>query len=252
MTRYARVHLPRWHLVAGVGMLTLIAGPVIALLPRAWRERFALTFAEWKVAGTISGILESFAALAALVAWYSYSVTHWAQTAISSTVEAHPQAAIPPGTEGFAALALLLFHPLTWFIFYCGVEGTVRLLAAGINGTIFGILPLYLLERGYAFLWARRNQPNASGDDLLTTRTDAEGEILEIRSLKPKDGWLPPKIVRFRGAYYSLFHTYEERAEHRYFVFVLRRLSAGVPGWTVINYSANIRWVAPDEPKSNT
>ena len=94
------------------GVLTLLVGPAVALLPKRWRKRFVLTPDEWKLAGSISGFIESMAALAASVTWYSYSVTHWAKDAIFSTVEAHPLAAIPPGTEGFAALVLLLFHRL--------------------------------------------------------------------------------------------------------------------------------------------
>ncbi len=235
-------------------MLTLLAGPALALLPKRWRERFTLTSAEWKLAGVASGLVESATALAALVGWYSYSVTHWAQDVIFSTAAAHPQGAIPPGTEGFAALVLLLFHPLTWFIVYCGIEGIVRLLAAGVTGTVLGILPLFLLERSYSFLSSRQTKSHwPRGDnfdsDLLATRTDGEGEILEIRSLKPKEGWIPPKIVRFRGVYYSLFQAYEERATSRHFVYALRRLSAGVHSWTVIDYSANFRWTDSEESK---
>ena len=214
-----------------------------------------MTPGEWRLAGAISGALESLAALAALVAWYSYSVTHWSQDAIFSTAEAHPESAIPPGTEGFAALVLLLFHPLTWFILYSGIEGAVRLLSAGISGMTVGILPLYLIQRFYSFLITRGNgaHPDA-GDalepDTLLTRSDDEGEILEIRALQPKEGWLPPKTVRFRGVYYRLFQTYEERVTSRCcFVYLLRRLSAGVPSWTVIDYSANVRWADADKPK---
>jgi len=233
-------------------MFTFIIGPLLALLPQAWRGRFNAPPGKWKLAGVISGALESFAALAALVEWYSYSVTHWAEDVISSTAAAHPQGAIPFGTEGFAAVVLLLFHPLTWLILYCGIEGVVRLLAAGVNGTVFGILPFYLLEWSRSLLPPLRSKPsslggNSSESDLLTTHTDAEGEILEIRSLKPKEGWIPPKIVRFRGVYYRLFQTYQERAKDHRFVFVLRRLSAGVYSWTVIDYSANFRWADAEE-----
>lgn len=132
------------------------------------------------------------------------------------------------------------------------IEGIVRLLAAGVNGTVFGILPLFLLERSYSFLSSRQNKSHSPAghsfeSDLLSTRTDAEGEILEIRSLEPKEGWIPPKIVRFQGVYYSLFQAYEERATSRYLVYVLRRLSAGVHSWTVLDYSANFRWADAEE-----
>jgi hypothetical protein len=233
-------------------VITFLAGPVVALLPKPWRDRFNLTPGEWKIAGVTSGALEALAAFAALVEWYSRSVTHWAQDAIVSTIAAHPQAAIPPDAQGFAALLLLLFYPVTWLIIYCGLEGTVRLLAAGINGTIFGVLPLYLLERCCAILFSRRSRwhlksRNGSEIDALLLRNDAEGEILEIRAVLPKEGWLPPKIVRFRGTYYRLFQAYEERSTRHYFVYALRRLSAGVHSWTVIDYSADVRWMDSGE-----
>jgi hypothetical protein len=223
----------------------LLAAPLAALLPSAWRRRYPLAPAQWKFAGVASGLLETFAAFAALVEWYSYSMTHWAPAALAATVAAHPEAAINPNAQGFAALLLLLMHPLTWLIIYGGLEGTVRLLAAGVNGTVFGIFPLYLLDRCIALLFLRgRYSRGQAGDipDDLALRNDAEGAVLEVRAAHAKEGWLPPKIIRFDGNYYRLFQTYQERSPQRSFVYLLRRLSAGVPSWTVINYSAKVRW----------
>jgi hypothetical protein len=225
---------------------TVLAGPFLSLLPAQRRERFNLSSFQWKVAGFLSGVCEAVASLAALVGWYSYSVTHWAQRAILSTAEAHPEGAIPPDTVGFAALVLLLFHPLTWLILYCGLEGIVRALAA-VSGSVLGILPIYLIDRFYILMSSRSpasslitegpllRKPGLS--DELAARSDSEGEILEIRSFRPKKGWDPPKIVCFQGVYYRLFQAYEERSAHRPFVFSLRRLTAGVPSRTVIAYS---------------
>jgi hypothetical protein len=225
---------------------TVFVGPFLSLLPARWRKQFNLSSSQWKVAASISGVCEAVASLTALVAWYSYSVATWAHRAIFSTIDAHPEAAIPADTVGFAALVLLLFHPFTLFILYWGVEGIVRFLA-GLSGSVLGILPIYLMDRLYILVSSR--QPvsslitegpalrNLKLSDELAARSDSEGEILEIRSFRPKTGWDPPKIVCFKGVYYRLFQAYEERSAHRPFIFSLRRLTAGVPSRTVIYYS---------------
>jgi hypothetical protein len=140
---------------------------------------------------------------------------------------------MPESAVGFAALVLLLFHPLTWLILYLGVEGVVRCLASVLTGGALGILPLYLLERGLRLLTRQRSD---LADEISGT-FDPDGEILEIRSAWSKPGWEPPRIVRFRGDYYNLFHAYRRTSSRRPFVFVLRRLPVGVPGPTVIEYA---------------
>ncbi|SRR6266480_850545 len=67
---------------------------------------------HWPIAATLSGMIESFFLLLAIVYWYSYSVTHWANETAYSAINAG--AKIPPNTEGFAALALMFLHPVTW------------------------------------------------------------------------------------------------------------------------------------------
>ena len=131
-----------WRVVA-----KLFLAIVASCLPKRWRGRIPLDPQLWRLGAAVSGFLEALLSLGALIVWYSYSVTTWAQHTIFSTIDAHPQADIPPGTEGFAALALMALHPLTWVICYFGLEGTVRLVASFITGTVMGSLPLYGLER---------------------------------------------------------------------------------------------------------
>jgi len=206
---------------------------VLALLPKPWRETFHLSQSVWRFAGAISGFGEAAGASVALVAWYSYSVTHWVARAVLSTMNAHPESSIPENTVGFAALVLVLMHPVTWVILYFGVEGVVRGLASALTGGVFGILPLYLLERGVRLLTPQRGDLG----DAFSTSSDLEGEILEIQSARSKPGWELPRIVRFRGNYYRLLNTYRRTSSRRPFVFVLRRLPVGVPGPTVIEYA---------------
>lgn len=202
-------------------------------LPNDWRKRFAIDEPVWRAGTAISGICEASAALLLLTLWYSYSVTHWARRVIFSTIAAHPQASIPPGTEGFAALTLLLFHPLTWLIVYLAIEGTVRFFAAAFTGTALGSLLLYALARLLRFL----QRPAAPLPDELLTTINGQDEILEIRSATAKSGWEPPRIVRFNGSYFSLYNSYRSQSAERPFVYELRKLSAGVQSPTVLEYS---------------
>ena len=95
-------------------MLSYTVGPFLALLPKRWRESLPHNEAvQWKHAVILSGLLESAMALIALVYWYSYSVTHWAADAVFSAIQNGAQ--IDPKTIGFAGLAVMCLHPLTWF-----------------------------------------------------------------------------------------------------------------------------------------
>ena len=166
-------------------------------LAKPWRERIPLDPKLWRLGAAASGFLE---ALLSLV-WYSYSVTTWAQHTIFSTMDAHPQAEIPPGTEGFAALALTALHPLTWVICYFGLEGAMRLLASFTTGTVVGSLPLYVLERAVRKL---RIAPPEIPDELYWG-TEGDWEILSVRSAKHKEGWEPQRRLRYDGKQFVIF-----------------------------------------------
>jgi len=206
--------------------------------------------------------MESFFALLAFVYWYSYSVTHWAEDAVYSAIQ--KGASIPPHTVGFAAFALMFLHPLTWLIAWCALEGAVRFLGAAFTGSVLGILPLFLLDKAWTRLTSspRAERPadiqnnwssffssirqraaflrNPALPDEVRYSADATGEFISITSSRPKSGWEPPRIIRCRDIYYRLEAT-SEQSGPRSFLYVLRRLPAGVPGRTVIGYS-------PDDP----
>jgi len=215
---------------------------------------------HWTIAATLSGMIESFFALLAFVYWYSYSVTHWAKDAVYSAMDAG--ARIPPNTEGFAAFALMFLHPVTWLIGWCAVEGTVRFLGAAFTGNAIGILPLVLLDkilvrftssvraerprdmlsRWSSFLPWIRQRVGSIGYPVLPDEVrysaDATGEVMSIRSSRPKSGWEPPRIIRCKDIYYRL-ESISEPSGARPVLYVLRRLPAGVPGRTVITYSGS-------------
>jgi hypothetical protein len=72
-------------------------------------------------------------------------------------------------------------------------------------------------------------------DELYLTQ-DGSDEILEIRSCRAKPDWTPPRVVRHEDRYYQL-EAYSRGSAPRPFIYVLRRLSAGVPGRSVLIYS---------------
>jgi len=240
-------------------MMTILFGPLLALLPRRWRESHRLFVSiHWPLAGALSSLIESLLSLLAFVYWYSYSVTHWAQDAVYSAAKAGAE--IPPSTEGFAAYGLMFLHPLTWLIAFFAAEGTVRFLAAAFTGNAFGTLPLFLLDKmlprfdsgrrdrratesqtawssflpwvrqRVAFLW------HPAIPDEVRYSAEAAGEVMLVSASRPKVGWEPPRIILCKDSYYRL-ETASEESGARPFVYVLRRLPAGTPGRTVITYS---------------
>jgi hypothetical protein len=242
-------------------MLSFLLGPFLALLPSRWRE--SLPIAEsvhWKSAMILSGLMESAIALIALVSWYSYSVTHWAAQAVFSAIQ--NGAEIDPRAIGFAGLAVMFLHPLTWVILYCGVEGMVRLCAA-FTDTTLGVLVLFLTDKAYLRL-VRGANPVANGTDNtsqshlasgiravrerarmaalplvpdeLRFTTQASDEILEIRACRAKPDWTPPRVVRHEDRYYRL-EACSQGSAPRPYIYTLRRLSAGVPGRGVLIYA---------------
>ena len=242
-------------------MLSYILGPFLAILPKRWRELLPFRASlDWKPAALLGGILESVIALLALVYWYSYSVTHWARDAVYSAIQHGAQ--IDPRAIGFAGLAVLFLHPVTWIIAYAGVEGIVRLCAV-FTDTTLGVLPLFLADKAYLQL-VRGTHPLVPGvekfseshltsgfravrekaltsslplipDELRITRNAPE-ELLEIRACRRKLDWTPPRVVRHQDRYYRLESSVTGTAP-RPFVYTLRRLSAGVPGRSVLVYS---------------
>jgi|SRR5271170_1737532 len=241
-------------------MWVYVFGPFLALLPRRWRE--SLPFAQslnWQPVTILSGLTESLFALLGLVYWYSFSVTHWAEDAVIWAMR--HGATIEPPYAGFAALALMALHPLTWLLAYFIVEGMVRLCAT-FTDTTLGILPLFLLDKlmvkalpsadsaikrpalhventFLSYLEAVRERVAVARlplvPDDIRILPNGEEAVVEIRACRRKPEWIPPQIIRYDGSYYRLEDHALEKAP-RPFVYVMRRLTAGVPGRKVLAY----------------
>jgi hypothetical protein len=244
-------------------VLTILLGPLLALFPKRWRDALPAALSpEWRIATIISGLAESAIALLAMLDWYSYSMVTWVSRGMDSATSGNLPHEANEQEIGFAAVTLFAMHPLTWAIGYFALEGTVRFLSAAFSQTSMGILPLYLVEKVMAKIFrgdtgsregalanVSRNAASFGGaikqklisttsaevpDELSFTR-NGEDEILEIRSSRSKEDWIPPKVVRIQDIYYRL-EASKSGAVPRPFVYVLRRLSAGVPGRNVLLY----------------
>ena len=245
-------------------MLTYLLGPFLAMLPRRWRKALPFSAAvHWTHAAALSGLLEAALAIIAMLYWYSYSVMTWIDHAAGQV--AQDKLVVRTQTDmhalGLAAFAVMWIHPVTWFIGYFVLEGAIRLCAA-FSGGIFGLLPLAVADGVIRKITGAQSEDSLrppelkstfssvssavkdriltasvpEGADELRLRKSGEEEILEIRATRRKDGWDPPRVVRVDDHYYRL-EEFQRSGPPRPFVYVLRRLAAGVPGRTVLLYS---------------
>ena len=243
-------------------MWTFSLGPFFSLFPERWRQ--ALPFSarvHWARATTISGLLEFVLALIALGYWYFYGMTTWVGHALDQALNGKLGPGATDQQIGSVALFVWATHPRTWLLGYFLLEGAVRLCGAAFSGNVLGTFPFFLLDKIFFSAFRRRetrpgnaaSPSNLSSylgavrdrmmvaklpmvSDELCFSKNASEEILEIRACRKKEDWTPPRVVRYQDSYYRLEEC-SRGAGPRPFRYLLRRLSAGVPGRTVILYS---------------
>jgi hypothetical protein len=233
-----------------------VLGPVLALLPRRWRQQVvAAREVQWTRAGTASGLYETLATIVAMGYWYMFEMGRL----VGAGVEAADSAKVIVTEHQIAgtALFLLILHPITWVLFYFFFEGLLRLCSAAFTENTVGSLPFCVAER--VMFWAqhreqartdvRNNATSFAGavreramkathkelPDEVVARNDGAEELLEISANRRKDEWNPPRVVRVGDLYYRLEESWTGKGE-RPFRYRLRRLAAGVPGRSVILY----------------
>lgn len=245
-------------------MWNYLIGPILALLPRPWRD--SLPFADnlpWGRAGAVSGLSESLAALVALGYWYMYAMSTWVDTAVSRALDGKLGPNVTVQEIGAVALAVWLTHPLTLLLGYLILEGMIRFLASAFGEESLGILPLGVLEFVLVRPFRRRSTlddadsgraASNSGSfwgalreammklrgvpetDELHFSNDGDVEMMEIRASHRKQEWIPPRTVRFEDAYYRLEESTVKKGPRPYY-YTLRRLPSGVPGRSVLIYA---------------
>lgn len=245
-------------------MLTYLLGPVLALLPKPWRDSLpAAKEVIWGRATAISGFLEFVAALIGLSQWYAHVMSTWVGYGVSQALDGKMGPEVRFQDIGGAGLIIWATQPLTWLLGYLAAEGVVRLCAGAFSGSACGILPLYLTDRILFRPFRRRGaspvetgpgmRANASSfasavrekmqagkrrdvPDELCFSQDESVDILEVNSCQRKPDWTPPRIVRYQASYYRLEES-ENGTKDRPFRYRLRRLAAGVPGRGVLLYT---------------
>ncbi len=240
-------------------MWTYFPGPFLAILPKRWRDALPFSrYVNWARATAISGVAEAVAALAVLSNWYSDVMSTWVgrgvEIALNGTLTGKSGPELRPQDIGGVALIGSASHPLTWLIAYFGLEGAL-LLGAALTGTGCGTFPFFLLDKVFPLLFGRREAAAGSGlqataagirelipgagravSDEICLKRDGGEEILEICASRKKDGWDPPRTVRYQDSYYRL-ESASMAGRPCPFRYVLRRLPVGVPGRSVLLYS---------------
>jgi hypothetical protein len=242
---------------------TYILGPLLALLPSRWRASLSTAlYVDWQKAAIISGFAEIAAATFAMMQWYSYSMMRWVDNGVAAAMDGKLGPGVTTHEIAGATYLVWMTHPVTWAIVYFGIEGTVRVVGAAITDNILGTLPLALVDKLIRTVFGRRGSRGANnGDrpptgfaspvmairdkvitaalpqvpDELSFLENSAGEFLEIRACRAKEEWIPPKIVRYENFYYRL-EAHSRGPAPRPFVYVLLKLSAGVPGRSVLQY----------------
>jgi hypothetical protein len=244
-------------------MLSFLLGPFLALLPKRWRRSLALfPSADGRVPSILSGLAEFLVALAAMLYWYSYSVTTWVSRGLATALAGKAGPGVNEQEVGLMAVFIFATHPLTWLMAYFAVEGSVRLVAAAFAESHLGILPLFVLDKlflkmtgqggpsaaeagGYtegnlsSYVGAIREKVGFSRtgripDELCVSQEGPE-EFLEIRASRSKPDWTPPRTVKYQDTFYRLEDS-STGSEPRPYRYRLRRLSAGVMSRTVLVY----------------
>lgn len=255
-------------------MLTFLLGPFLAALPKRWRWSLPIQkLIEWRIASMLSGFAEFLFGVAAMLYWYSYSVTTWVSRGLDAALAGKIGPNVNDHEIGFMAIFIFATHPLTWLIFYIAVEGCVRLVGAAFAENNLGILPLFVADKVFLKITGRGGagiaqsagyiETNLSSyvgairektrvirtaiipDELCVTREGAD-EFLEIRACRNKPDWTPPRTVRYQDVFYRL-EGVSRGSDQRPFFYRLRRLSAGVMSRTVLVYAPEQEPIVSDK-----
>lgn len=200
---------------------TFIFGPLVALLPKRWREDLLATRGNASLVpgAIISGVAEAILGLAALIAWYSVFVTMAAQAVATSNA---------PGADnsrlGMYAYILFLLNPITWIVAYFGVEGAVRAVCAISTDQVYGVLPLVLIERGARALRPPKPELPLVADEILP---GGAGCDIKIASCRSQAEWTYPFTIRYGGTFFQVVASARLGAGVRPYIYSLRRLPPG-------------------------
>lgn len=200
---------------------TFIFGPVIALLPKRWREDLLATRGSVSLVpgAIISGVAEAVLGLAALIAWYSIFVTMAAQAVATSSAPGAGNSRL-----GMYAYILFWLNPITWIVAYFGLEGTVRAVCAISTDQIYGVLPLVLIERLIRALTPPKQELPLVADEILPGGAECD---MKVACCRARPDWTYPFTIRYGGAFFQVVASTRLGAGVRPYIYLLRRLPPG-------------------------
>ncbi len=216
-------------------MLAHLLSPLVALLPRRWREAaFGHAPINWPRAAFLSGMLETFGCMLGLIGWYLHSIQKGVEAQLDVTIRAAQATQSVPGegsayAMGFAAFVLFAIHPLTWVLAYFSVEGVLRAFAAALNEEVTGTLPLVLVDGLAARVQRAAYELRVPQVPDLVTRSDGKQPWdLQVASSRPKPHWKYPLTICYGGEFFQVIgETSSEDAAGRPHVYLLKRIAPG-------------------------
>lgn len=200
---------------------TFIFGPVIALLPKRWRENLLAARGSVSLVpgAIISGVVEAILGLAALIVWYSVFVTMAAQVAATSSAPGAGNSRL-----GMYVYVLFWLNPITWIVAYFGLEGAVRAVCAISTDQVYGMLPLFLIERSVRALRPAKPELPLVADEVLPGGATCD---MKIASCRARSEWTYPFTIRYAGAFFQVVASTCLGAGVRPYIYSLRRLPPG-------------------------
>ncbi len=213
-------------------MWVLLAGIVVSLLPRQYRNQWSLaSTANFRKATVLSGLAEAVVCLLLYAGGYLVFIQHRVGTIADAAMKRGAEDALAsPAAQygaGYVSLIEYVFSPLSLLLCYFALEGTLRTLSAAVTEETHGTLPLYVLAWGIERVgkWrAERALGSPVADEVQCLyRSDFD---LAIASCRQKTTWDRLLTIEFEELLYELAET-TRGSPPRPFVYWLRKIPPG-------------------------
>jgi len=176
-----------------------------------------------------SGIVESVLCLGAFCFRYleflQYRVGGFAEDLIHHSAEDAMGAVSVQFGSGMVSLGEYLIQPLSMALVYFSIEGTVRFVAATIQGEVVPTMPLQLVAWAHQGV-ARRRYETWLGEKVPDEVLRGSGQDFEYRvaSCRPKP-WTPSTTISYEEGLFEVFKQ-EQGEPPRRFIYLLKKAPA--------------------------
>jgi hypothetical protein len=206
---------------------TYVFGPLYALLPRRFRQKFHRgSDTMLSRATTISGVLEFVVALGAMRAWYMHYFLMLADKYVRYVNTTEDKQIYTQEAVSQAGFVAFLFTPLTWIILFFIGEGLVRTFMPLATDEAFPSFPFFAVDYLYRLATRRSAVPELPLVRDEISAGDAACD-LRISSCRRKLDWKHPYTIRYGGAFFQVVGEQANGGGPRPYVYRLRRLAPG-------------------------